>query len=162
MAGPLELLGRFGLAASSSRLGGIFYHVVCRRIDSVLIPLSRGRLTLGPPGSTVLMTTTGARSGKARKAAVAFTWLGEEMVVIASKGGAPHHPGWYHNLRAHPEVRTQYNGLDEMRTAREALGPERDKLFEQMSASFSNFPVYQKRATGRKIPVMLLAKIESN
>jgi len=108
------------------------------------------------------MTTTGARSGKARKAAVAFTWLGEEMVVVASKGGAPHHPGWYHNLRAHPQVRTQYNGLDEMRTAREALGPERDKLFEQMSASFSNFSAYQKRATGRKIPVMLLSKIESN
>ena len=161
MSGPLELLGRLGLAASSSRMGGIFYHVVCRRIDTVLIPLSRGRLSLGPPGSTVLITTTGARSGKARKAAVAFTWLGEEMVVIASKGGAPHHPGWYHNMRANPQVRTQYNGLDEVRIAREALGPERDKLFEQMSASFSNFASYQRRAAGRQIPVMLLAKTPS-
>ena len=87
MAGPLEWLNRIGLAASSSELGGVFYHVVCRRIDTVLIPLSRGYLSLGPPGKTVLMTTTGARSGKPRKAAVAFTWLGDEMVVIASKGG---------------------------------------------------------------------------
>lgn len=153
------LLNRLGLAASSSRLGGIFYHVVCRRIDSVLIPLSGGRLTLGPPGKTVLLTTTGARTGKSRKAAVAFTWLGEEMVVTASKGGAPHHPAWYHNMKANPRVRIQYLGGDEERIAREALGAERDKLFEQMTASFSNFESYQQRATGRKIPVMVLAKV---
>jgi deazaflavin-dependent oxidoreductase (nitroreductase family) len=158
MPDPLAFLNRIGLAASSSRFGGIFYHVVCRRIDTLLIPLSGGRLSLGPPGQTVLMTTTGARTGKPRKAVVAFTWLGEEMVVIASKGGAAHHSAWYHNMKANPSVRTQYNGIDEERVAREALGPERDKLYEQMTASFSNFESYQKRATGRRIPVMLLAK----
>jgi hypothetical protein len=64
-------------------------------------------------------------------------------------------------MRANPQVRTQYNGLDEVRIAREALGSERDKLFEQMSASFSNFASYQRRAAGRQIPVMLLAKTPS-
>ena len=62
-------------------------------------------------------------------------------------------------MKANPRVRTQYLGGDEERAAREALGPERDKLFEQMSARFSNFERYQARATGRKIPVMVLAKV---
>jgi len=158
MAGILETLSRLGTAASSTKLGGIFYHVVCRRIDTLLIPLSDGRLAMGPPGQTVLLTTTGARSGRARKAAVAFLWSGDDMIVIASKGGAPHHPGWYHNLLAHPRVRTRYRGVDEERVAREALGDEREALFEQMAASFSNFRAYQKRATGRRIPVMVLSK----
>jgi len=159
MAGFLEALTRLGTAASSSRIGGIFYHVVCRRIDSVLIPLSKGRLALGPPGQTVLLTTTGARSGRPRKAAVAFLWRGDEMIVVASKGGAPHHPGWYHNLLANPRVRTQYRGVDEERVAREALGAERDELFDRMARTFSNFHAYQRRATGRKIPVMVLSRL---
>jgi deazaflavin-dependent oxidoreductase (nitroreductase family) len=155
----LEGLNRVGTAASSSKLGGIFYHVVCRRVDSLLIPLSGGRLALGPPGQTVLMTTRGARTGKPRKAAVAFGWDGEDMVVIASKGGAPHHPGWYHNMKASPRVRTQYRGVDEERVAREAVGEERDRLFAQLAAEFSNFDAYQKRATGRTIPVMVLSRL---
>ena len=88
MASIANWLRRLGVAASSSRWGGIFYHVVCRRIDTVLIPLSRGRLSMGPPGQTVLLTTTGAKSGKPRKASLAFMWQGDDMVVIASKGGA--------------------------------------------------------------------------
>jgi deazaflavin-dependent oxidoreductase (nitroreductase family) len=158
MAGIRAALSRLGVAASSTWLGGVFYHVVCRRIDSLLIPLSQGRLALGPPGQTVLLTTTGARSGRPRKAAVAFLWRGDEMIVVASKGGAAQHPGWYHNLRANPRVRAQYRGGDEQRVAREALGAERDELFERMAGTFSNFRAYQQRASGRRIPVMVLAK----
>jgi deazaflavin-dependent oxidoreductase (nitroreductase family) len=158
MSRILETLTRLGTAASSSKLGGIFYHVVCRRIDTLLIPLSDGRLAMGPPGQTVLLTTTGARSGRTRHAAVAFLWSGDDMIVIASKGGAPHHPGWYHNLKAQPRVRTRTRGVDEIRMAREALGEERDALFERMAATFSNFSAYQKRASERRIPVMVLSK----
>lgn len=158
MARILETLSRLGTAASSTRLGGIFYHLVCRRIDAVLIPLTDGRLAMGPPGQTVLLTTTGARSGEPRKAAVAFLWRGEDMIVIASKGGAPHHPAWYHNLKADPRVRTQYRGVDEVRVAREAVGAERDALFDRMAETFSNFRAYQRRAAGRRIPVMVLSK----
>ena len=158
MGRVLESLSRAGVSASSSKLGGIFYHVVCRRIDSVLIPLTNGRLALGPPGRTVLLTTTGARTKEPRKAAVAFGWQGEEMVVIASKGGSPQHPGWYHNLKANPRLRTQYRGVDEKRVAREAVGEERERLFAQMAAEFPNFAAYQERATERTIPVMVLSK----
>lgn len=159
MAGIRERLVELGTAASSSKIGGILYHVVCRRIDTVLIPLSNGRLSMGPPGNTVLITTTGARSGRPRKASLAFMWRGEDMVIIASKGGADHHPGWYHNLKADPRVRVQYPGIIEERAAREATGEERDKLFEAMATKFGNFDAYQQRATNRKIPVMVLSRV---
>ena len=126
MAGLLEGLNRLGVAASASKWGGVFYHVVCRRLDTVLIPLTKGRLSMGPPGQTVLITTKGAKSGKSRKASLAFMWKGDDLVVIASKGGAPHHPAWYHNLMADPRLVTQTRAGVEDRVAREALGEERD------------------------------------
>jgi deazaflavin-dependent oxidoreductase (nitroreductase family) len=152
-----DWLGRLGVAASSSKAGGIFYYVVCRRIDSVLIPLSKGRLSMGPPGQTVLVTTTGARTGKARKTSLAFLWDGDDMIVVASKGGSPAHPAWYHNMKADPRVVVQWQGGIEERVAREAEGTERDALFARMAGTFANFAAYQKRATERRIPVMRLS-----
>ena len=149
-------LQRLGIAASSSKLGGIVYDKVCRRIDRVLIPLSKGRLALGPPGQTLLLTTTGARSGKPRVASLAFLTEGEALVVIASKGGAPVHPGWYHNLLATPQARVQHRGGVEQRVARVAQGDERARLFARMADTFGNFDAYQARATEREIPVVLL------
>jgi deazaflavin-dependent oxidoreductase (nitroreductase family) len=160
MAGILEGLSRLGTAASSSKIGGILYHVVCRRIDTVLIPLSKGKLSMGPPGQTVLITTTGAKTGKPRKASLAYIWQADAMIVIASKGGAPHHPAWYHNLSADPRLVVQYRGAKEDRRAREAVGEEREKLFETMSSTFSNFAAYQTRASKRKIPVMVFERVE--
>ncbi len=157
MGRVVDLLARLGTAASSSKLGGIFYYVVCRRIDSVLIPLSKGRLSMGPPGQTVLVTTKGARSGKPRKTSLAFLWAGRDMIVIASKGGSPAHPAWYHNMKADPRVVVQHPGGIEHRIAREALGTERDALFARMAGTFSNFAAYQARARNRTIPVMLLS-----
>lgn len=159
MARISDALGAWGVAASSSKWGGVFYHVVCRRIDTVLIPLSRGRLSMGPPGQTVLLTTTGAKTGKLRKASLAFMWEGDDMLVIASKGGAPHHPGWYHNVKVDPRVHVQTRGLAEERVALIVEGEERDKLFERMSITFPNFAAYQKRAVDRKIPVVRLSQV---
>jgi deazaflavin-dependent oxidoreductase (nitroreductase family) len=116
-------------------------------------------MSMGPPGRTVLITNTGARTGKPRKTSLAFLWRGDDMVVIASKGGAPHHPAWYHNLKANPRVRVQYQGGDEPRVAREAIGEERDALFAEAAATYPNFAAYQKRATGRTIPVMVLSRV---
>ena len=154
-----SLLSRAGVAASSSKAGGIFYWLVCRRIDSVLIPLTKGRLSMGPPGQTVLVTTRGARTGKERKTSLAFLWQGDEMIIVASKGGSPAHPAWYHNMKADPRVVVQHRGGIEERIAREAVGAERDALFERMAGSFANFAAYQARAANRRIPVMLLAPV---
>ena len=114
---------------------------------------------MGPPGQTVLLTTTGAKTGKVRKASLAFMWEGEDMIVIASKGGAPHHPGWYHNVKVDPRVQVQARGLAEERVAFIVEGEERDKLFERMSIAFPNFAAYQERAVERKIPVVRLRHV---
>ena len=161
MGSVADLLRRLGIAASSSKLGGIFYHQVSRRIDRVLIPLSGARWSTGPPGRTVLITTTGARSGRSRVASLAFGWDGDDMILVASKGGAANHPGWYHNLKADPRVRVEHRGGIEERIAREATGAERDALFARMAGDFANFAAYQERAkaSGRKIPVMVLEPI---
>lgn len=157
MAGIADWLSQMGVAASSSKLGGIFYYVVCRRIDTILIPLSKGRLSMGPPGQTVLVTTRGAKSGQPRHASLAFLFEGDDMILVASKGGSPAHPAWYHNMKADPRVVVQHRGGIEERIAREAVGAERDRLFTKMAGTFANFAAYQKRAVNRKIPVMVLA-----
>ena len=158
MGRGLEWLGRMGVAASSSKLGGIFYYTICRRVDSFLIPLTKGRLSMGPPGQTVLVTTRGAKSGKPRKTSLAFLWEGDAMIVVASKGGSPAHPAWYHNMKADPHVVVQHRGGIEERIAREVVGAERDALFARMAGTFANFAAYQARATNRRIPVLLLAR----
>lgn len=147
---------------SCSKAGGIFYYVVCRRVDQLLMPLSGGRLSMGPPGRTALITTTGARSGKSRQASLAFIWRGDDMVVIASKGGHPQHPAWYHNMIAQPRVHVLYRDGEEDRIAREASGDERVELFAEAAATYPNFAAYQERAVHRKIPVMILSKLEGD
>jgi deazaflavin-dependent oxidoreductase (nitroreductase family) len=157
-----DVLREIGVTASSSKLGGIFYHHVSRRIDRILIPLTRGRLAMGPPGRTVLITTTGARTGRPRVVSLAFGWDGDDMILVASKGGAAEHPSWYHNLKTHPRVRIQYRAGIEERVAREATGAERDALYARMVQDFANFAAYEKRAaaaSGRKIPVVVLEPI---
>lgn len=154
----LAWLNRMGVAASSSKLGGIVYDKVCRRIDRVLIPLTGARLAMGPPGQTLLLTTLGAKSGKPRVASLAYLQEGDDLVVIASKGGAPVHPGWYHNLKADPRATVQHRGGIEERVAREAFGEERERLYAKMGGTFENFLAYQERATERKIPVMVLSR----
>ena len=154
----MSWLQRAGLAASGSRLGGIVYHRLCRHLDRVLIPLSGGRFSTGPR-DTLLLTTRGARSGRRRVAALAFLRDGDDIAVIASKGGAPQHPAWYHNLKAHPRARLECHGIVEERTAREALGEERDKLFERAKTAYSTYSAYEARAVHRTIPVMVLSRI---
>ncbi|MDJ0847912.1 MAG: nitroreductase/quinone reductase family protein [Myxococcota bacterium] len=155
----MKALERAGMALAGSRLGGIAYHRICRPIDTVLIPLSRGRLSLGP-ADTLLLTTTGARSGRPRKAALAFLRRGDDLVIIASKGGAPRHPGWYHNLRAQPRAIVETRDGVEERVARETHGDERDRLFAEAAARYPTYATYERRAEGRRIPVMVLSRPE--
>lgn len=152
-------LERNGEALAGSRLGGIVYHRVCCPIDRVLIPLTKGRVSLGPE-DTLLLTTFGARSGKRRFAALAFVRAGDELAIFASKGGAPRHPGWYHNLVANPRVSVQYRGVVEERVAREAQGEERERLFAKAKSLYSTYAAYERR-TRRTIPVLLLSRPDS-
>jgi deazaflavin-dependent oxidoreductase (nitroreductase family) len=118
-----------------------------------------GRATSGPfVGRDVLiLTTIGARSGEPREAPLAYTRSGDDYVVIASRGGHPKNPGWYHNLVAHPEVTVEVLGERFTARARIAGGEERDRLYALQADRMPAFWEYQKRAS-RVIPVVVLER----
>ena len=118
-----------------------------------------GVSTLGPMAGRRLMvlTTTGARSGEARTSPVAYTRDGDAYVVIASKGGAPTHPAWYHNLVAHPDVVVEVDGQRFEALATVTHGAERRRLYDAQAALMPGFAEYERR-TERVIPVVRLER----
>lgn len=112
---------------------------------------------VGGPGliPTLLLTTTGRRSGKPIVMPLIYGEAGGNYVVVASKGGAPKHPGWYLNLAAHPDVEVQILARRFRATARTASGAERAELWKQMAAIYPPYNDYQAK-TDRKIPVVVL------
>jgi deazaflavin-dependent oxidoreductase (nitroreductase family) len=117
---------------------------------------------IGPFGDQLmLLTTVGARSGDEHITPVMYHRDGERYVVIASKGGAPDHPGWYHNLKANHVARVEVGAETGTETfevrAREAEGDERDRIYAERVAIAPGFGEYE-RQTSRKIPVMILER----
>jgi deazaflavin-dependent oxidoreductase (nitroreductase family) len=105
----------------------------------------------------LLLTTTGAKSGKTRVNPLAFTRDGADYVIIASKGGSPTHPDWYHNVVAHPDVTIEVGSERFQAHARVAQGEERDRLFAAQAALMPGFAEYQRKTT-RQIPVVVLER----
>jgi deazaflavin-dependent oxidoreductase (nitroreductase family) len=105
----------------------------------------------------LLLTSTGARSGKQRTTPVVYLADGDRMVIFASMGGAPKNPSWYHNLRANPqatvEVGTETVGVNAVVTE----GEERDRLFDRQADRFPQFADYAQKTT-RQIPVIALER----
>jgi deazaflavin-dependent oxidoreductase (nitroreductase family) len=116
-----------------------------------------GRATSGPFGgrNLLILTTRGARSGETRENPLAFSKAGDAYVVIASKGGAPTNPAWYHNLVANPDVLVEVDGRSFRTLARVAEGEEYDRLFKAHADRMPGFWDYKKR-TSRNMPVIVL------
>ena len=112
---------------------------------------------LGGPGilPTLLLTTTGRKSGEPRALPLIYGTVGESYVVIASKGGMPTHPLWYRNLQARPECELMVGAKAVSARARDAEGDERERLWAQMAEIYPPYRDYQK-ATEREIPVVVL------
>ncbi len=106
----------------------------------------------------LLLTTTGAKSGQPRTNPLVYTRDGDRLLIIASKGGAPTNPDWYHNLVAHPEATVELAGERFPVRAIIPQGEERQRLFDQMGAQMPFFHEYQRRAT-RRIPVVVLERV---
>ncbi len=111
-----------------------------------------GRL-LGLP--MLLLTTTGRRSGHPHTTALTYLTEGAHYAVVASNGGAPQHPAWLHNLRAFPEAQIQVGSTVYPVQAREAVGAERERLWNRMVQLYAGYKGYQARTT-RQIPVLVL------
>ena len=105
---------------------------------------------------TLILTTTGHRSGEKFLFPLIYGRAGDSYVVIASKGGAPEHPGWYRNLMAKPEVELQVAAKRLRAKARTATGAERARLWTQMAALFPPYDTYKQKAGSREIPVVVL------
>jgi deazaflavin-dependent oxidoreductase (nitroreductase family) len=107
-------------------------------------------------GNTLLLLHhEGAKSGHRYVNPVVYLADGDRYVIFASKAGAPNHPGWYHNLRAHPEVTIEVGGETLEAIASDAEGAERDRLYDRQVAIMPRFAEYQA-ATERVIPVVVL------
>ena len=106
---------------------------------------------------TLLLTTTGRRTGKPTTTPLIYETAGDRYVVIASKGGAPEHPGWYRNLAKSPRVEVQV--MDEVfeADARTAAGEEREELWRLAAQQWPDYDTYQTR-TDRQIPVVVLER----
>ena len=103
----------------------------------------------------LLLTTTGARSGATYTTPLVYTRDGDRLVVLASKGGAPTNPAWYHNLVANPTTTVEVGTEKFEARATVPQGEERDRLFNAQAALMPNFAEYQRR-TARRIPVVVL------
>jgi len=106
----------------------------------------------------LLLTSTGAKSGRQRTTPVVYTRDGDRLVIIASKAGAPTNPAWYHNLVAHPEVTVEVGTERVPMRAVVTEGEERSRLFDAQAALMPNFAEYAK-STSRVIPVIALERI---
>ncbi|MBO1751474.1 nitroreductase family deazaflavin-dependent oxidoreductase [Actinotalea sp. BY-33] len=107
----------------------------------------------------ILLTSVGAKSGKLRKTPLMRVEHEGEYAVVASKGGAPEHPVWFHNLVAHPHVELQDGAVTRDYMARELSGAERETWWERSVAVWPDYAEYQK-STDRLIPVFVLTPFD--
>ncbi|HZO71053.1 MAG TPA: nitroreductase family deazaflavin-dependent oxidoreductase [Ktedonobacteraceae bacterium] len=105
----------------------------------------------------LLLTTTGAKSGKKFTTPLMYLPDGDRMFIFASKGGSPTNPDWYHNLVTHPNATVEV-GTDKFDvTATVVTGEERDRIYAEQSKRYPNFAEYQEK-TSRRIPVVELKR----
>ena len=129
--------------------------MVVWRLDPLLLRLSRGRMGMGLMLPTALLETRGARTGRPRRNGVIYFHDGDRVTIIASKAGRPQHPGWYHNLRVHPDVE-----LGGQQFHAEVIDDDSERariwqLADQVFPPYANYRVRAARA-GRVIPIVQL------
>jgi deazaflavin-dependent oxidoreductase (nitroreductase family) len=103
----------------------------------------------------LILTSTGARSGEPRQSPLVYRPEGDDLVIFASKGGAPTNPDWLHNLRAHPEASVEVGTETKKVVAREAHADERARIWEAHKVEYPGFADYEAK-TDRVIPVVVL------
>jgi len=122
------------------------YRLTCGRLG--------GRFLRGAP--VCLVTTIGRKSGQRRPIALLYLERGDDVVLVASKGGMSHHPGWYHNMMANPDVDVEIGSVRRPMRARRASSAEKTALWPALVAMYRDYDDYQARTT-RDIPVMILS-----
>jgi deazaflavin-dependent oxidoreductase (nitroreductase family) len=159
---------------AATRLGSALLAPILHRLDAPFIRLSHGKTTLtslltGLP--VVTLTTIGAKTGQPRSVPLVAIPLepggqqtgleaGGKIILIASNFGGQHHPAWYYNLRANPQVTLSANGRAGRYTAHEAVGDERETCWQRAAFLYGGYNAYRQRASHRIIGVFVLAPAE--
>jgi F420H(2)-dependent quinone reductase len=125
-------------------------HTTAYRLTGGLV----GHRFLGAPPS-LLLDHVGAKSGTKRTSPLTYLADGDDFVLVASKGGNPHNPAWFHNLRAHPDVTVQVGSKHRAVRARVATPEERARLWPKVVDLYGGYAGYQRR-TEREIPLVIL------
>jgi deazaflavin-dependent oxidoreductase (nitroreductase family) len=140
----------------ASRPGAWFYVHIAPHLDRALMALTGGRLTTAGFGRVGLLKVRGAKSGVERHTPLVYTRDGENLLLVASRGGDKDHPAWYRNVVANPDVRFAIDGDERSYQARTATAEERPRLWRLVTRRYSGYDVYQHRAEPREIPVVVL------
>ena len=155
----LSGIERLGERFAQSKQGSWFYINVAMRVDRVLLPLSRGRMSISVGQQVGMLESVGAKSGEVRRTPLLFIRDGNQVILIASMGGAPRHPSWLHNIRANPRVRfLGPGGTTGDYVAREAEGDERAGLWDEAVDYYAGYATYKVRAGKREIPIVVLER----
>jgi deazaflavin-dependent oxidoreductase (nitroreductase family) len=140
----------------ATKPGAAIWRRIAAPFDAPIMKATDGRVKLtGVP--LVVLTHAGAKTGKLRETPLTYVTDGDDVIVVASNFGGEKHPSWYHNLRANPECELHVGSRGGKFTAREVVGPERDRLFALANALYPGFDRYAKRTQGtRMIKVLKL------
>jgi deazaflavin-dependent oxidoreductase (nitroreductase family) len=113
-----------------------------------------GKFLRGAP--VILVTTTGRKTGRPRTVPLIYLEDGDDLVVVASKGGMRHHPAWYRNLEANPDVEVEIGSDKRQMRARRASDEEKAEFWPRLTKIYRDYDDYQAR-TDRNIPVVILS-----
>jgi deazaflavin-dependent oxidoreductase (nitroreductase family) len=143
---------------ASSRAGSWWFLKVANPIDRRLIPATNGRLSSAPGYPVLVMETVGAKSGIRRRTPLVFATDGDDLVLVASSGGAKKHPAWFYNVRKNPDLKVWANkGRGGDYVARVAEGAERERLWRIAAELYPGYDTYDVRSGAREIPVIALS-----
>lgn len=143
-------------------VGSRFVVRALSRLNVWIYRASGGRLANRIDGRPIcLVTLARRRSGKPAMIPLMYTPHGEDVLLVASLGGAPDNPAWYHNVKHHPRVSVQLGRHRRNMMAREALGAERERLWPVVVASFPAYEAYQRKTT-RMLPILVCSPISGD
>jgi deazaflavin-dependent oxidoreductase (nitroreductase family) len=137
----------------TSRLGASFFRQWMHRVDVPLLRLTGGRVSFASAYPVLLLTTTGAKSGRERTVPLLYVERDDGFAVIGTRFGSRQHPGWYHNLRKTPRAVVEIRGKRYECVAREADDDERAEIWKEATQVYEGYEAYAPRAK-RRIPIL--------
>jgi len=149
-----KLLHRFFMLPSVTS----FFASRVHQLDNTVLKLTKGKFTVSEilGWNIVQLTTIGAKTNQPRTMPLMGMFDQDRIAFIASSFGREHNPGWYYNLKAHPECEVGFRGHTGIYIAHEVGGEEYDLYWQMAVSCYTGYEKYQQRAAHRHIPVMVL------